>query len=50
MKPYMSEMEKTTILSEVALENVPPDAIFVNGFLFNGFTSEFIIELCQKNR
>jgi hypothetical protein len=43
MKPYMSEMEKTTILSEVALGNVSPDAIFAHGVLFNVFTTEMMI-------
>ncbi len=42
MKPYMSEMEKRNILSEVALGNIPPDTVITNGVIFNVFTREFI--------
>jgi len=36
------EMNKRKILSEVALGNIPPDTIMINGTLFNVFTREFI--------
>jgi len=42
--------ENTTIAYDMAWGNVSPDTIINSGFLFNGFTSEFIIELCQRNR
>ena len=38
----MNEMEKAKILSEVALGDIPPDAVIINGTLFNVFTREFI--------
>jgi len=42
MNPSMSKMEKRSILSEVALGNIPPDAMITHGVLFNVFTREFI--------
>src|SRR4030042_143003 len=42
MNPFMSEMEKRRILSEVALGNIPPDTVITHGTLFNVFTREFI--------
>jgi adenine deaminase len=42
MKSSMNEMEKRRILSEVALGNIPPDIVIINGTLFNVFTREFI--------
>ena len=38
----MNDVEKRKILSEVALGNIPPDTVIVNGTLFNVFTGEFI--------
>ncbi len=38
----MNEMEKRRILSEVALGNIPPDTVIINGTLFDSFTGEFI--------
>jgi adenine deaminase len=42
MKPFMSNEEKRRILSEVALGNIAPDTVIVNGTVFNAFTREFI--------
>jgi adenine deaminase len=42
MKASMSKVEKRRILSEVALGNIPPDTVIVNGTLLNVFTREFI--------
>jgi hypothetical protein len=42
MKASMSEIEKRNILSEVALGNIPPDAIFARGVLSNVFTTEMM--------
>ena len=42
MKQRMNHLEKRKTLSEVALGNIPPDIIFINGTLFNSFTREFI--------
>src|SRR4030067_2223250 len=38
----MEKIEKRKILSEVALCNIPPDTVIVNGTLFNVFTREFM--------
>lgn len=38
----MKKIEKRKILSEVALGNIPPDTVIVNGTLFNVFTREFM--------
>ncbi|MGD0919986.1 MAG: adenine deaminase C-terminal domain-containing protein [Thermodesulfobacteriota bacterium] len=38
----MRKMEKRRKISEVALGNIPPDTVIVNGTLFNVFTREFI--------
>jgi len=38
----MRDLEKGKILSKVALGNIPPDTIIINGTLFNVFTREFI--------
>ena len=38
----MMDLKKRKILSEVALGNIPPDAVITNGTLFNVFTREFI--------
>ncbi|MGA2468206.1 MAG: hypothetical protein ABSH06_28165 [Thermodesulfobacteriota bacterium] len=35
-------MEKRKVLSEVALNKIPPDTIITNGTVFNVFTREFI--------
>ena len=35
-------MKKRIILSDVALGNIPPDTIIINGTVFNVFTREFI--------
>jgi adenine deaminase len=40
--PFMDEMKRRKILSDVALGEVPPDTVIMNGTLFNGFTREFI--------
>jgi adenine deaminase len=42
MKPFMNDIEKRKILSEVALGNAPPDTVITHGVLFNVFTGEFI--------
>jgi hypothetical protein len=42
MKASMN-MEKRTVLNEVALGNVSSDAIFAHGVLFNVFTTEMMI-------
>jgi len=42
MKFNMDDIEKRSILSEVALGNVPPDAVIRDGTVFNVFTGEFI--------
>jgi adenine deaminase len=42
MKSGMEPMDKRTTLSEVALGNIAPDTVFINGTLFNAFTGEFI--------
>jgi len=42
MNTNMNKMEKRNILSEVALENIPPDTVIKNGVIFNVFTREFI--------
>jgi adenine deaminase len=42
MKPSMSNGEKRRILSEIALGNIAPDMVIVNGTVFNAFTREFI--------
>jgi adenine deaminase len=42
MKQGANEMKKRKILSDVALGNIPPDTIIINGTLFNVFTREFI--------
>jgi len=42
MRLSAEEMKKRRILSEVALGNIPPDTIIINGTLFNVFTREFI--------
>jgi hypothetical protein len=42
MKASMN-MEKATVLNEVVLGNVSPDAIFAHGVLFNVFTTEMMI-------
>jgi adenine deaminase len=42
MKPSMEKIEKRRKISEVALGNVPPDAVITNGNLFNALTGEFI--------
>ena len=39
----MSNGENRRILSEVALGNIPPDTIVINGGLFKVFTREFVI-------
>jgi adenine deaminase len=44
MKPSMEKIEKRRKISEVALGNVPPDAVITNGNLFNALTGEFIKE------
>jgi len=38
----MKKSEKTHILSKVALGEIPPDIVVINGLLFNAFTREFI--------
>ena len=38
----MNEKEKRTILSDVALGNLPPDTVIRNAIVFNVFTGEFI--------
>lgn len=38
----MNELEKARILSGVALGNIPPDTLLINGTIFNAFTREFI--------
>ena len=38
----MNEKEKRTILSDVALGNLPPDIVIRNATVFNVFTGEFI--------
>jgi len=40
--PFMDEMKRRKILSDVALGEVPPDTVIMNGTLFNAFTREFI--------
>jgi adenine deaminase len=42
MRYGADEMKKRIILSDVALGNIPPDAVILNGTLFNVFTREFI--------
>jgi adenine deaminase len=42
MKPFMGNVKERKILSEVALGNIPPDTVIVNGTPFNAFTGEFI--------
>jgi adenine deaminase len=42
MKPLMNPIEKRAMLSEVALGNIPPDAVITKGVLFNVFTGEFL--------
>jgi adenine deaminase len=42
MKPSVSNVDKRRILGEVALGNIPPDTLILNGTLFNVFTGEFI--------
>jgi adenine deaminase len=42
MKPFMNDIEKRRMLSEVALGNVPPDTIITRGTVFNVFTREFM--------
>ena len=42
MKTSMS-VEKRTVLNEMALGNVSPDAIFAHGVLSNVFTTEMMI-------
>jgi adenine deaminase len=42
MNPFMREIEKRKILSEVALGNIPPDTVIINCTVFNVFTREFI--------
>src|SRR4030042_3713050 len=42
MRLCAEEMKKRKILSDVALGNIPPDTIIINGAGFNGFTREFI--------
>src|SRR4030042_4506575 len=42
MKPFMNDIEKRKMLSEVALGNAPPDTVITHGVLFNVFTGEFI--------
>ena len=42
MKPLMNPIEKRVVLSEVALGNIPPDAVITKGVLFNVFTGEFL--------
>jgi adenine deaminase len=42
MRHGADEMKKRTILSDVALGNIPPDTIITNGTVFNVFTREFI--------
>jgi adenine deaminase len=41
MKSTKNEMEKAKRLSEVALGNIPPDTVIMNGTLFNVFTRQF---------
>lgn len=38
----MNDVKKTKTLSEVALGNIAPDTVIVNGTVFNAFTREFI--------
>ena len=38
----MNELGARKILSEVALGNIPPDIVILNGIVFNVFTGEFI--------
>ncbi len=42
MEPFMNDIEKRKMLSEVALGNIPPDTVITNGVIFNVFTREFI--------
>jgi adenine deaminase len=42
MKLLMNSIEKRVMLSEVALGNIPPDAVITKGVLFNVFTGEFL--------
>jgi len=42
MRHGTDEMKKRIILSDVALGNITPDTIIINGTLFNVFTREFI--------
>ena len=42
MRLCAEEMKKRKILSDVALGNIPPDTIIINGTVFNVFTREFI--------
>ncbi len=42
MDSHLKEVQKRKILSQVALGNVPPDAVITHGHLFNVFTREFI--------
>jgi adenine deaminase len=42
MRDGAEEMKKRKILSDVALGNIPPDTIIINGTLFNVFTREFM--------
>jgi hypothetical protein len=42
MNPSMSEMEKRNILSEVALDNIPPNSVITNNILFNFFSKELL--------
>src|SRR4030042_4419157 len=42
MKSFMMDLKNRKILSEVALGNIPPDTVIINGTLFNVFTREFM--------
>jgi len=38
----MEVMEKRRILSEVALDNIPPNSVIANNTLFNFFSKELL--------
>jgi hypothetical protein len=42
MNPSMSEIKKRKILSEVALDNIPPNSVITNNTLFNFFSKELL--------
>lgn len=41
-RKFLGKIDERRMLSEVALGNVPPDTLIVNGVLFNSLTGEFI--------